>query len=219
VSTSGLDTKTVTDKEPLNIVDKVAALILRENHGQNQMLLFRHPHAGIQIPAGTVEDGEAPEEAVLREVAEETGLRSVRVVEHLGTIENELLPGESIIYTSTTVYARPDSGSFDWARLRKGITVEVLRTWHDWSQVNYVEWDRYPDPQYISMQITGWAPTNRLGNIKRRHIFLLELTGEAPERWDQTADNHIFSMFWAPLSNLPPIVEPQVRWIAYMKDL
>ena len=41
------------------------------------LLLFTHlnaPEAGIQVPAGTIEAGESPEEAVLREVFEETGL-------------------------------------------------------------------------------------------------------------------------------------------------
>lgn len=53
--------------------DKVLAYI---THG-NRLLVFRHPHApeaGIQVPAGTVEEGEDPGTAVLREAAEETGL-------------------------------------------------------------------------------------------------------------------------------------------------
>lgn len=39
-----------------------------------ELLLFMHPNAGIQFPAGTVEEGELPEQAVLREVAEKTGI-------------------------------------------------------------------------------------------------------------------------------------------------
>jgi 8-oxo-dGTP pyrophosphatase MutT (NUDIX family) len=45
----------------------------------NSLLVFRHPHvpaAGIQVPGGTIEEGESPEEAVLREAIEETGLQT-----------------------------------------------------------------------------------------------------------------------------------------------
>jgi 8-oxo-dGTP pyrophosphatase MutT (NUDIX family) len=63
---------------------KVTAFITRAAPGGRDLLLFRHPTAGVQIPAGTVEEGEAIERAVLREVAEETGLENVRLVTLIG---------------------------------------------------------------------------------------------------------------------------------------
>lgn len=59
-----------------SVVEKVTAFITRERTGVKELLLFKHPTAGIQIPAGTVEEGETPEKAVKREVYEETGLRA-----------------------------------------------------------------------------------------------------------------------------------------------
>lgn len=56
---------------------KVLALITREHAGQTQVLVFDHrdfPEAGTQIPAGTVDAGEALEEALWREIHEEAGL-------------------------------------------------------------------------------------------------------------------------------------------------
>ncbi len=53
----------------------------------HRLLVFSHPlspEAGIQVPAGTMDDGETPGEAVLREVSEETGLPSLTVVRLLG---------------------------------------------------------------------------------------------------------------------------------------
>ena len=55
-------------------------------HG-DRLLVFRHPaapDAGIQVPAGTVREGERPEEAVLREAREETGLSDLVLVRSLG---------------------------------------------------------------------------------------------------------------------------------------
>ncbi len=53
----------------------------------NRLLVFEHtdaPEAGIQIPGGTVEPHEDPQEAVMREAEEETGLTALRLVRFLG---------------------------------------------------------------------------------------------------------------------------------------
>jgi 8-oxo-dGTP diphosphatase len=55
-------------------------------HG-DRLLVFSHPlapDAGIQVPAGTVREDERPEEAVMREAAEETGLTDLVLVRCLG---------------------------------------------------------------------------------------------------------------------------------------
>ena len=55
-------------------------------HG-NRLLVFRHvhhPEAGIQVPAGTVKEGERSEAAVMREAFEETGLTELGFDCYLG---------------------------------------------------------------------------------------------------------------------------------------
>ena len=62
---------------------KVLAYVTRGE----ELLVFRHrdfPDAGLQVPAGTIEEGEDPQDAALREVREESGLTDVRVVGFLG---------------------------------------------------------------------------------------------------------------------------------------
>lgn len=52
-----------------------------------RLLVFRQPQspeAGIQVPAGTIEEGESPEAGVMREAYEETGLEGLRLVAFLG---------------------------------------------------------------------------------------------------------------------------------------
>jgi len=52
-----------------------------------RLLVFRHldfPEAGIQVPAGAVKDREEPDEAVMREAVEETGLNGLRLQSFLG---------------------------------------------------------------------------------------------------------------------------------------
>ncbi|MFJ8354331.1 NUDIX hydrolase [Bacillus paramycoides] len=56
---------------------KVHAYVTREKEGIMQLLVFKHrdiPEAGIQVPGGTVDEGETLTAAILREVQEESGL-------------------------------------------------------------------------------------------------------------------------------------------------
>jgi 8-oxo-dGTP diphosphatase len=74
-----------------HIVHKVAAYITCDR----QLLVFSHPEfpeAGIQIPAGTVAEGENFEDAVLREAFEETGLSGLRIQSTLGTCIYDMRP-------------------------------------------------------------------------------------------------------------------------------
>jgi 8-oxo-dGTP diphosphatase len=71
------------------VIEKVVAYIT----WGSQLLVFSHPlhpEAGIQVPAGTIEAGEAPEEAVLREAYEETGLENLELRAFLGMQEYDL---------------------------------------------------------------------------------------------------------------------------------
>jgi 8-oxo-dGTP diphosphatase len=71
------------------MIRKVVAYITQED----KLLVFSHPHhpeAGIQVPAGTVEEDESPREAVLREAREETGLDDLEIQSYLGVREHDL---------------------------------------------------------------------------------------------------------------------------------
>jgi 8-oxo-dGTP diphosphatase len=61
-------------------------------HG-DRLLIFRHTHfpeAGLQVPGGTVEEGEPLEKAVLREAYEESGLEGLQLVASLGSQDYDL---------------------------------------------------------------------------------------------------------------------------------
>lgn len=65
------------------LIGKVVCYVTRGT----DLLVFRHtfaPEAGLQVPAGTIEPGEDPEIAALREVEEETGHSGFRRLRKLG---------------------------------------------------------------------------------------------------------------------------------------
>ena len=81
------------------IIKKVYAYITSP---ENQLLVFRHvdfPEAGIQVPGGTVEPGEAVEQAVMREAQEETGISNLKLVQNLGVSHRDMKAfGLSVIH-------------------------------------------------------------------------------------------------------------------------
>ena len=53
-------------------IKKAFPIVLR--HNNSELLAFEHPFAGNQIVKGSIEVGETPEQACIRELAEESGL-------------------------------------------------------------------------------------------------------------------------------------------------
>jgi 8-oxo-dGTP pyrophosphatase MutT (NUDIX family) len=199
------------------VLEKVTALVTRGGAQEGELLLLEHPFAGVQIPAGTVEEGETPEDAVRREAAEETGLSGLELRASLGMEDWSLPEPLRMIATRTTVYSRPDPISFDWATLPRGAMVHVERAAAGFTQVTFQEWDRWPDRSYLSMRITGWVPDETLATVRRRHFFHLVHPGDTPSHWQVHIDNHCFTLFWAPLARLPRPVAPQDTWLEFLR--
>ena len=70
-------------------IPKAFAYVIR----RGRLLVFRQPEAlqlGLQVPAGTIDENETPEQAVLREAREETGLDGLRIVKKLGEYARDM---------------------------------------------------------------------------------------------------------------------------------
>ena len=96
----------------LDIVEHVGSVVLIPLDGHGNLLFVRqYRHAAgldlLELPAGTLEAGEAPEACARREVREETGMAAGRL-EHLG--EFYLAPGYSTeyMYVYLATDLRPD---------------------------------------------------------------------------------------------------------------
>ena len=125
-------------------LEKVTAFVTPSRPSGAKLLLFRHPFAGVQLPAGAVAEGERADIAATREVSEETGLAEVFVVRSLGIID-KALPGRIYVARRTKVYARPELGSFNWAEFRRGIAVRPLRATEWFTQITVEPQQRWLD--------------------------------------------------------------------------
>lgn len=94
----------------MNRPQKVIAYIVKDG----RIVVVRHAdlewdEAGLQVPAGTVRLGELPEQAVIREAREETGLDGLHVVQYLGTGEYDMRPYADAIHARHYFHLSTDS--------------------------------------------------------------------------------------------------------------
>lgn len=199
------------------ILHKVTAVVTRNYLGNTQLLIFRHPYAGYQLPAGTVEAGESPGEAVVREVLEETGLHYREETHYLGSLL-ETFEGYAILLEKSPVFARPDPTSFNWANLPRGCKVQTIRYAPGYTQVSYQEPDSLPEPEYMTYQITGWVAEHALASAQERHIFHLAASESSQLPARTFTDQHHFEPQWVDVRSLPALIKPQDRWLAFARS-
>lgn len=77
-----------------------------------KLLVFRHTdfsyeEVGIQVPAGSIRDGETEQEAALRELREETGCDEFEIVSTLGTATYDMTPYREEIQERHFFLAKP----------------------------------------------------------------------------------------------------------------
>lgn len=89
---------------------KVVVYVIKND----KLLVFRHPdfsyeEVGIQVPAGSVKEGETPEAAALRELKEETGRDCFQLVDPrpLGTDTYDMTPYRAEIQERVFFLATP----------------------------------------------------------------------------------------------------------------
>ncbi|MEU7997631.1 NUDIX domain-containing protein [Micromonospora sp. NPDC049060] len=92
---------------------RIAAYVVRDAPTGPELLVFDHrdqPEAGTQVPAGGVDAGESLEEAVIREVAEETSTVGITLRRSLGVQQRPHphtgQPRVTIFYYATTTETR-----------------------------------------------------------------------------------------------------------------
>ncbi|WP_339617757.1 NUDIX domain-containing protein [uncultured Gilvimarinus sp.] len=117
-------------------MDKACPVVLRNRDGRTEILVFRHPLAGVQLAKGTVEPGETGLSAAERELWEEAG---VRLKADRLLLEWQRRLGEPVwgIYLMETVSDLPNQ----WEHFCEDDGGHVFQFfWHSLSQEPGVQW-------------------------------------------------------------------------------
>lgn len=110
---------------------KACPVVLRPASSGSELLVFRHPLAGVQLVKGTIEPGESPSITAVRELAEEAGLPNASATRSLGVWQSgyndqvweffEMDAGADL--PDAWLHQAPDDGglefAFSWHPLRE----------------------------------------------------------------------------------------------------
>lgn len=151
-------------------------VVHREIDGALHVLLIRDPYRNWGLPKGHVEAGEAPADAALREVREETGLRELELGVDLGTIDWYFRAGGDVIHKYCRFYLMRSPAGEPVPEEAEGITacrwVPVRRAPAEITYANAREVLRT-----AVRQLTGRAEPDEASPARRRIFFPRRLSG------------------------------------------
>ncbi|NWF68865.1 MAG: NUDIX domain-containing protein [Chloroflexi bacterium] len=199
------------------IVPKVTTFITRHGASGREILVFRHPQAGVQLPAGTVEDSETFEAAALREAYEETGISGLRIVAFLGALEKTFADAqERRVIAASALFDTPH-GSATSVVLDRGIIVAVQ---HIRDGYAFVTHRADLDPYFPFPGVSGWMPAECvLPHRTLRHLYHLQSTSPLPDTWEHFAEGqYMFAFYWVGVTEHPGLVDGQQVWWDYVID-
>ena len=208
------------------ILEKVVALITRQRNGQTELLVFDHPTAGTQIPAGTVEAEEPITTAVVREAFEETGCHADIVRQLAPPTFDPLTPKRCIALSRFQPRQTPSPSGLparpDWYASR-GLPFEIVDYSSTESPFVYAvrrEYDHNQTPSKLIDERYGWIPRQQLTRRQRRHYFLMHLSNRpSTETWTHIGDHGVpWRLYWTPLTPRPVLIHPQNNWLDYVID-
>ena len=178
------------------IPGKVTALITRHVEGRTELCVF--DHAGfVQLPAGTMEVGETPTVAAMREAWEETGLPHLELVAEvatLGEFDADDRDGAEMMVATHDGCPVP-AGHAVLVHERIGDSVTITSTFHDW---------------------TGTVDGACVSRDVRRHVVHLRATAPAPDEWWVLSPDGGGSQWrcrWVPLHGTEGLAPYQQRWL------
>ncbi len=203
------------------MIEKVTAFITRRKDEKPQLLVFKHPSAGIQLPAGTVEENEAMEKALFREVNEETGLKKLTLIKKLGESTSFFGPDEAILTQTMRCFAWPaQSAKRNGPLCTRGLKLQTFERKVGFVRVKYEEFDLNKQHAVVLSELEGWLPSAVVTREVHRHFFLLKSEEETADSWNIQSDGgNTFQCMWVNLDEVPELIGEQVEWLKQLNGI
>jgi 8-oxo-dGTP pyrophosphatase MutT (NUDIX family) len=188
---------------------KVTCFVTRGSGPAAELLVFWHSHSGVQVPAGTVEDGELWDDAARREVFEETDLPDLELVGYLGSKTYELTDRWSTLRREVQLRVRPEAESpvIPW-KLARHLNIGVVERMPGFARIVYAEEDL--DRRGHGLRFEGWCWAE-LYERQERHLPLPRRTTGRQVADDR--ERRTSSTLLVPLVPKPALVESNQAWL------
>lgn len=205
------------------IIRKVTAFITRETPDSRQLLVFQHPNAGVQLPAGTVDEGESSDVAVIREACEETGLCDLTLIGLLGELPRQTGANQFRLTRSVNLRSAPQTDApLTGHRLSYGWLVDFVRRDETTGAVQI----RYPEMKYlggerweVEFELVGWTEPDALTDQESRLAYHLSSTTPTADTWEHIGDHdHTFRCYWVDVHDDSPLIPLHAGWFEIVKD-
>ena len=189
----------------MTCIRKAVAFVVTKG-APRHLLVFRHPVAGIQLPKGTVEQGESAVDGAVREVWEETGYAVCSNPVVLSKTSTTLDPRSAVLLDDVEVGPHT---------ILRGHTVRVLRqkTSSDLIPIRQEIFDYGTSPPTLLSAHGGEVHPDQLARtVERTFVLFVEETAPFKRRLHR-ADGHEFEVFWTPFRRDVSLVERQAGWL------
>lgn len=193
-----------------HLILKVAAFVVKCAL-EPMVLAFRHPLAGLQFPAGTIEPGEEILAAAQRAVLEETGISGLDQGQIVAIERCRMDADEGFVVE--TVESLSDCEGKAVSHFHRGRRIRVLSGDDEFSLVCEEEWNLNVDPPTRRTRIPGIIPTRFIGRSISRAYVRFQFIGDLKtEPWTHASDGHIWQVEWIPLRTTERFAQDQADW-------
>ena len=188
---------------------KVTCFVTRRSGPTAELCVFRHAGAGIQVPAGTVEDTETFEDGARREAFEETALRGLELAGSLGSQVHDLRGAAwGIVCRDVELRVGPgvDAAKTRWTLGQNGY-VDVIERAPGFARIVWAERDLESTDGIVYARFEGWLSDDDLYAEQERRFYHFRAPVDSPDRW-QTLENqrYEFNLYWVPLAPKPTLL-------------
>jgi ADP-ribose pyrophosphatase YjhB (NUDIX family) len=180
----------------VDVQRKVTCFVTRGRGAKAQLLVFWHVGAGVQVPAGSVEDGETFDEGAWREVQEKTEIEDLELVGYLGSKTYDLSREWSTLRREVELRTLPahDAGHIPW-KLSRNLNVRVIERRPGFARIEYTEGDLEHPGGLVYARFEGWVSEDDLHDRQERRFYHF-LAANSPEKWQVREGIYDLDLYW-----------------------